>query len=274
MQHPFITTAIRAARRAGQIITRNYHHLDRLTITAKGHADFVSEVDRQAESEIIEIIRDTYPDHAIFAEESGKSSGNEFEWIIDPLDGTTNFLHGLPQFAVSIAVRTKGVLEHAVIFDPLKDELFTATRGQGALLNDHRIRVSGVDRMDYALLGTGFPYKDTRNLALWTACFQDLMPLVSGIRRPGSAALDLAYVAAGRLDGFWEFDLNAWDIAGGCLLIQEAGGMVSEVDGGRAFLESGDILTGNPAIYRIMLRRLAPLVHKHASGEHATAGQG
>lgn len=272
MQHPFMNTAIKAARRAGQVISRHFQQLERLTITAKGHADFVSEVDRQAEEEIIYIIRDAYPDHAIFAEESGKSSGNEFEWIIDPLDGTTNFLHGLPQFAVSIAVREKGVLEHAVVFDPIKDELFIASRGQGAQLNDRRIRVSNIDRMDYALLGTGFPYKDTRNLALWTECFQKLMPEVSGIRRPGSAALDLAYVAAGRMDGFWEFDLNAWDIAGGCLLIQEAGGLVSEVDGGRSFLESGDILTGNPAIYRVMLRQLAPLVHKYSVDEEKTAG--
>ena len=272
MQHPLVNTAVKAARRAGQVISRHYQQLDRLTVKAKGHADFVSEVDRQAEEEIIYMIKDAYPDHAIFAEESGKSSGNEFEWIIDPLDGTTNFLHGLPQFAVSIAVREKGVLEHAVIYDPIKDELFTASRGQGAQLNDHRIRVSNTDSMAYALLGTGFPYKDTRNLALWTDCFHKLMPSVSGVRRAGSAALDLAYVAAGRLDGFWEFDLNAWDIAAGCLLIQEAGGMVSEVDGGRAFLESGDVLAGNSAVYRVMLRHLAHIVHKYAAMEEKTAG--
>ena len=261
--NPFLNTAIKAARLAGRVISYNAEQLDRLTVTAKGHADFVSEVDHQAELEIIHAIKEAYPEHAIYAEESGKSEGNEFEWIIDPLDGTTNFLHGIPQYAVSIAMREKGVLKVAVVFDPIKDELFTAVKGEGALLNDRRIRVSGTNDMGYTLLATGFPYKDMKNLDLWTDCFRALLPETSGVRRAGSAALDLAWVAAGRYDGFWEFGLNAWDIAAGVLLIQEAGGMVSEVDGGRDQLISGDIMAANPAIYRKMLRKLTPIVQKH-----------
>jgi myo-inositol-1(or 4)-monophosphatase len=261
--NPFLNIAIKAARQAGRVISYNAERLDRLTITAKGHADFVSEVDQQAEQEIIHAIREIYPDHAIYAEESGKSAGNDFEWVIDPLDGTTNYLHGIPQYAVSIALREKGVLKVAVIFDPIKDELFTAVKGEGALLNDRRIRVSKTDNMSYALLATGFPYKDTKNLDLWIDCFRSVMPDTSGIRRAGSAALDLAWVAAGRYDGFWEFDLNTWDIAAGVLLIQEAGGMVSEVDGGRDHMLSGDIMAANSTIYRKMLRKFSPIIQKY-----------
>ena len=261
--NPFLNTAVKAARLAGRVITLNAEKLDRLTVTAKGHADFVSEVDKQAEQEIIYAIREIYPDHAIYAEESGRTAGNDFEWIIDPLDGTTNFLHGIPQYAVSIALREKGVLKVAVIFDPVKDELFTAVKGEGALLNDRRIRVSKTEHMAYSLLATGFPYKDMRNLNLWSECFQSLLPETSGVRRAGSAALDLAWVAAGRYDGFWEFELNAWDIAAGVLLVQEAGGMVSEVDGGRDHIQSGNIMAANSAIYRKMLRKLSPIVQKY-----------
>jgi len=261
--NPFLNTAVKAARLAGRVITLNAEKLDRLTVTAKGHADFVSEVDKQAEQEIIYAIRENYPDHAIYAEESGRTAGNDFEWIIDPLDGTTNFLHGIPQYAVSIALREKGVLKVAVIFDPVKDELFTAVKGEGALLNDRRIRVSKTEHMAYSLLATGFPYKDMRNLNLWSECFQSLLPETSGVRRAGSAALDLAWVAAGRYDGFWEFELNAWDIAAGVLLVQEAGGMVSEVDGGRDHMQSGNIMAANSAIYRKMLRKLSPIVQKY-----------
>lgn len=261
--NPFLNTAVKAARLAGRVITLNAEKLDRLTVTAKGHADFVSEVDKQAEEEIIYAIRENYPDHAIYAEESGRTTGNDFEWIIDPLDGTTNFLHGIPQYAVSIALREKGVLKVAVVFDPVKDELFTAVKGEGALLNDRRIRVSKTEHMAYSLLATGFPYKDMKNLNLWSDCFQSLLPETSGVRRAGSAALDLAWVAAGRYDGFWEFELNAWDIAAGVLLVQEAGGMVSEVDGGRDHMQSGNIMAANSAIYRKMLRKLSPIVQKY-----------
>jgi myo-inositol-1(or 4)-monophosphatase len=262
--NPLVNTAVKAARTAGRIITRNAGQLERLSVEVKGHADFVSDVDNQAEAAIIETIHDSYPSHAIYAEESGRSGNDEYEWVIDPLDGTTNYLHGVPQFAVSIAIRHKGTLLGAVVLDPMKDELFTAVRGEGALLNDHRIRVSRLDNIQHALLATGFPYKDTSNLDLWSESFRALMPDVSGVRRAGSAALDLAWVAAGRYDGFWEFGLNAWDIAAGMLLVQEAGGMVSEIDGGRNALDSGDILAANPFLYRHMLRKLSPLVHKHA----------
>ncbi len=262
--NPFLNTAVKAARLAGRVITYNAEKLDRLNIKVKGHADFVSEVDHQAEMEIINTIKETYPDHAIYAEESGLTEGNDFEWIIDPLDGTTNFLHGIPQYAVSIAMREKGVLKVAVVFDPVKDELFTAVKGEGALLNDHRIRVSKTDNMSFTLLATGFPYKDMKNLDLWSDCFRSVLPETSGVRRAGSAALDLAWVAAGRYDGFWEFDLNTWDIAAGVLLVQEAGGMVSEVDGGRDHMLSGDIMAANSTIYRKMLRKFSPIVQKYS----------
>lgn len=261
--NPFLNTAIKAARLAGRVITYNAEKLDRLNITVKGHADFVSEVDHQAEMDIINTIKEAYPEHAIYAEESGRTAGNDFEWIIDPLDGTTNFLHGIPQYGVSIAMREKGVLKVAVIYDPVRDELFTAVKGEGALLNDRRIRVSKTDNMGYALLATGFPYKDMKNLDLWSDCFRAVLPETSGVRRAGSAALDLAWVAAGRYDGFWEFDLNAWDIAAGVLLVQEAGGMVSEVDGGRDHMLSGDIMVANSTIYRKMLRKFSPIVQKY-----------
>ena len=254
--HPMLNTAVKAARRAGNIILRHVNQIDRLTIESKGRNDFVSEVDRQAESEIIHIIRHAYPDHAIFAEESGKQDGNEYQWIIDPLDGTTNFLHNLPQFAVSIALQHNNKLEQAVIFDPMRDELFTASRGCGAQLNDRRIRVSAVSVLESALLGTGFPYKSMDHLDVWINIFRTLLPLTSGVRRAGSAALDLAYVASGRLDGFWEIGLSPWDMAAGCLLIQEAGGLVSDFAGGQEFLRSGNIIGGNPKIYPEILPRL------------------
>lgn len=244
-----LNTAIKAARRAGNIILRYSDQLDRLTIESKGYNDFVSEVDRSAEFEIIDIIRKAYPGHAILAEESGEQSGDDYQWVIDPLDGTTNFLHGYPQYAVSIALLDKGKLAQAVIFDPLRDELFIASRGAGAQLNDRRIRVSPVNKMENALLGTGFPFKEFDYLDTWINCFRDLLPMSSGVRRAGSAALDLAHVASGRLDGFWEIGLNRWDIAAGCLLIEEAGGLVSDFDNGQNFLESGNIIAGNSKLH-------------------------
>ncbi|MFV1996910.1 MAG: inositol monophosphatase family protein [Acidiferrobacterales bacterium] len=247
--HPMLNTAIKAARRAGNIILRYSDQLDRLTIESKGYNDFVSEVDRSAEFEIIDIIRKAYPGHAILAEESGEQSGDDYQWVIDPLDGTTNFLHGYPQYAVSIALLDKGKLAQAVIFDPLRDELFIASRGAGAQLNDRRIRVSPVNKMENALLGTGFPFKEFDYLDTWINCFRDLLPMSSGVRRAGSAALDLAHVASGRLDGFWEIGLNRWDIAAGCLLIEEAGGLVSDFDNGQNFLESGNIIAGNSKLH-------------------------
>lgn len=247
--HPMLNTAIKAARRAGNVILRYSDQLDRLTIESKGRNDFVSEVDRSAEGEIIDIIRKAYPSHAILAEESGEQSGDDYQWVIDPLDGTTNFLHGYPQYAVSIALLENGKLVQAVIFDPLRDELFTASRGAGAQLNDRRIRVSPVSKMEYALLGTGFPFKEFDYLETWISCFRDLLPMSSGVRRAGSAALDLAHVACGRLDGFWEIGLNRWDIAAGCLLIEESGGLVSDFNNGQDFLESGNVIAGNSKLH-------------------------
>ncbi len=256
--HPMLHTAVKAARRAGTVIMRQLDWLEQLTVESKGRRDYVTEVDRQAEAEIIRVLRTAYPGHAILAEESGPQSGDDYLWIIDPLDGTTNYLHGYPQFAVSIALSHKGRLEQAVVFDPHRNELFTATRGQGAQLNDRRMRVSRVHDLELALLGTGFPFRSTENLEVWINTLRPLLTASSGIRRAGSAALDLAHVACGRFDGFWEFGLSPWDMAAGALLIQEAGGMVSDLAGGGAYLESGNIIAGNPKIYDEMLRHIRP----------------
>jgi myo-inositol-1(or 4)-monophosphatase len=255
--HPHLNTAIRAARRAATVIMRHADRLDRLSVETKGRNDFVSEVDRLAEEEIIRCIRSAYPAHAILAEESGASGtpdAQTHQWLIDPLDGTTNYLHGFPHYAVSIAVRRGNQLEQAVVFDPVRNELFTASRGRGAQLNDRRIRVSGVSHLGDALLATGFPFRELDRLEVWLATFRALLPRTTGIRRAGSAALDLAYVAAGRFEGFWEFGLNPWDMAAGALLIEEAGGMVGDMRGGRDYLETGDILTANPDLYADVLR--------------------
>ncbi|OGI44325.1 MAG: inositol monophosphatase [Candidatus Muproteobacteria bacterium RIFCSPHIGHO2_01_FULL_65_16] len=254
--HPMLNTAIKAARRAGGVIMRHLDRLERLTVETKGRNDFVSEVDRQAEAEIIHILRTAYPDHAILAEETGAQPGDHYQWVIDPLDGTTNFLHGYPQFGVSIALRHKGRLEQAVVFDPHKNELFTAGRGQGAHLNDRRIRVSKITELELALLGTGFPFRSNEYLEIWINTLRELLTRTSGIRRAGSASLDLAHVACGRFDGFWEFGLSPWDMAAGCLLIQEAGGMVSDFAGGQNYLESGNIVAGAPKIFDAMLRHI------------------
>ncbi|HEX9627905.1 MAG TPA: inositol monophosphatase family protein [Acidiferrobacterales bacterium] len=255
--HPMLNTAVKAARRAGKVIIRHADQLDRLSVETKGRNDFVSEVDRLAEGEIIGVLRSAYPDHAILAEESGAQSGNEYQWIIDPLDGTTNYLHGYPQYAVSVALYHQGKPYQAVVFDPLRNELFTASRGAGAQLNDRRMRVSGVTRLEQALLGTGFPFKSMDHLDEWIETFRVLLPRSSGVRRAGSAALDLAHVACGRLDGFWEFGLMPWDMAAGCLLIQEAGGMVSDFAGGPDWLATGHVVGGTPKIHQELLRVIA-----------------
>ena len=224
-----VNIAVRAARAAGGIIVRNMDRLDRLKIVAKRDNDFVSNVDRMSEEIIISTIRDAYPAHGILAEESGKQTQeSEFQWIIDPLDGTTNYLHGFPQFAVSIALKHKNRLEVGVIYDPVSQELFTASRGNGATLNDKKIRVSAQKGLTNALLGTGFPYHDHSYLDTYLETMKALMQKTAGIRRPGSAALDLAWLAAGRIDGFWEFNLKPWDIAAGAIIIREAGGIVSD----------------------------------------------
>jgi myo-inositol-1(or 4)-monophosphatase len=253
--HPFLTIAVRAARAAGNIITRGLNRLDTLKIDTKKDRDFVSEIDRQAEQEIIKIIRRAYPDHAILAEESGQSAGSaNYEWIIDPLDGTTNFLHGFPQFAVSIGVRLKEQLEIGVVYDPILQELYTAARGSGAVLNDKRIRVSQRTQLDSALIGTGLPFLDHHDFDAYLKVLKAMMQKTAGVRRAGAASLDLAYVAAGRLDGFWENGLKPWDMAAGILLIQEAGGLVSDPLGGGTFMQSGNVVCGNPKIQPLMLK--------------------
>ncbi len=259
--HPLLNIAINAARRAGDIITRHVGRIDRLTIKAKEHNDFVSQVDRLAEEEIIYTLRKAHPDHAILAEESGTQGNNdEFLWIIDPLDGTTNFLHGFPVFCVSIALRHRGRLEHAVIYDPMRQELFTASRGEGAQVDGKRMRVTALKTFDGALIGTGFPFRQNHNISLYMKMFEAVVRKTAGVRRAGSAALDLAYVAAGRLDGFWEMGLKPWDMAAGVLVIQEAGGMTGHFDGRPGFPENGDILAGGENIYAALAEEFKPLL--------------
>jgi myo-inositol-1(or 4)-monophosphatase len=256
--HPMLGIAVKAARRAGALINRAARDVDLLAITRKRPNDFVTDVDRAAEQAIIEVLHRAYPDHAILAEESGTTAGNagrsEYTWIIDPLDGTTNFIHGFPQYAVSIALRHKDVLAQAVIYDPSKNELFTATRGRGAYLNERRIRVSRRAQLNEALIGTGFPFRDLHNLEEYLAVFRAITKCTAGIRRAGAAALDIAYVAAGRLDGFWEMGLSPWDMAAGALLVQEAGGLVGDFRGEPGYLESGRVVCGNPKVFVQLLR--------------------
>jgi myo-inositol-1(or 4)-monophosphatase len=258
--HALLNIAVRAARRAGEVIVRNLNRLESLTVTSKGRNDFVSEVDTQAEAEIIAIIRKHYPDHAILAEESGPSGDNDTLWIIDPLDGTTNFLHEFPVFAVSIACQQKGRLEHAVVYDPMRGELFTASRGGGAHLDNRRMRVSKQRTLEGSLISTGFPYRaNARYIDAYLAMLKVAMESTAGVRRPGAAALDLAYVAAGRVDAFWEIGLSPWDTAAGTLLIQEAGGRIGTLTGAE-FRQQGHVLAGTPKVYTALLEAFAPFV--------------
>ncbi len=257
--HPTVNIAKRAALNAGKIIIRHLERLDRLTITTKRRNDFVSEVDIQAEQEIIRTLRKIYPNHSIIAEESGaQGDSTDSQWIIDPLDGTTNYLHGFPHFAVSIAFRDKGRLQAGVVYDPIRQEMFTASRGAGAQLNDHRIRVRSIPSLEGALLGTGFPLRFPQHLEPYLAMFASLALKCREIRRAGAAALDLAYVAAGRLDGFWEIGLNEWDLAAGTLLIQEAGGLTGDFSGGHEFVKTGNVVAGSPKIFKAMLQEIQP----------------
>ena len=274
-----LNTAVKAARRAGSIINRASLDLERVKVSRKQHNDFVTETDQAAERAIIDVLLTAYPDHRILAEESGRSSTEkahgggtnsgpddqaEHLWIIDPLDGTTNFIHGFPHYCISIALSQKGVITQGVLYDPNRNDLFVATKGRGAYVNDRRIRVSKRHRMNEALLGTGFPFKNLETLDRYLAMFRLMTGQSAGIRRPGAAALDLAYVACGRLDGFFEIGLAPWDLAAGTLLVTEAGGLVGDFQGDADFLYTGDVLAGTPKIFGQLVGTLGPMFPKRS----------
>jgi myo-inositol-1(or 4)-monophosphatase len=264
--HPMLNIAVKAARRAGQIINRASLDLDLVQVAKKQHNDFVTEVDQASEAAIIDTLRTAYPDHAILAEESGQSGNeSEYEWIIDPLDGTTNFIHGFPYYCVSIALAHKGIITQAVVYDPTRNDLFTASRGRGAFLNDRRIRVGRRDRLADSLIGTGFPFREKDGIERYTDLFADMTRACAGLRRPGAAALDLANVAAGRMDGFFEQGLSPWDVAAGALLVTEAGGLVGNYTGDSDFLHVGEIVVGNPKVYAQMVPILSKYTHVKAA---------
>ena len=262
---PMLNIALRAARSASELIFRSIERLDSIKVDEKEAKDYVSEVDRAAEQKIVDALRKAYPNHSIQGEETGMHAGTgeegkDYLWIIDPLDGTTNFLRGIPHFAVSIACKYRGRLEHAVVLDPVRQEEFTASRGRGAQLNGRRLRVSSRTSLEGALLGTGFPFRDGQmaDMDNYLGMFRALTGQTAGIRRAGSASLDLAYVAAGRFDAFWESGLSEWDMAAGVLLIQEAGGLVSDFNGGHDFLEKGHIVAGNIKCFKAVLTAIQP----------------
>lgn len=259
MREPIINIATDAARSAGNLIIRAMSRMDKVKISEKGPNDFVTETDQRVEREIISIIHKAYPSHAILGEESGEIAGDDYTWIIDPIDGTRNFIHGFPHFAVSIAFAYKNKIEHGVIYDPVRQDLFVATRGKGAFLNDRRIRVSTCKTINESLLGTGFAYRhtDAEDPAPMNI-MQTIMPISGDIRRAGAATLDLAYVACGRLDGFWEMGLKLWDIAAGILLVKEAGGMVCDLHGGEDYLKTGNVVAANPVLMRQLIKTMKP----------------
>jgi myo-inositol-1(or 4)-monophosphatase len=273
-----LNTAIKAARAAGSIINRAALDLEVLKIGTKGPNDYVSEVDRAAENAIIEILLEAYPGHAILAEESGREHGakhSEYTWIIDPLDGTTNFLHGFPVYAVSIGLAFRGKVEQAVVYDPTRNDLFFASKGRGAFLNDRRLRVSKRTRITDALIGTGFPFRKGDNFKRYVKMFEEVMQHCAGLRRPGAAALDLCYVAAGYYDGFFETGLNPWDVAAGSLIITEAGGLIGNFTGEADYLYQREVVAGNPKVYGQLVQILTPYTRvieaPHAAPAAATA---
>lgn len=257
MNNPLLNIAIQATRNAAKIITRAMDRLDTLSIDEKSRNDYVTQIDRLSEQEIIYTIQKAYPSHSILAEESGvTAASSEYRWIIDPLDGTLNYIHGFPHFAISIGLQYRGELEIAVVYDPILQELFTAKRGGGAQMNDRRIRVSPCKKLNKALIGTGFPCTHPELFNPYLKTFENILPEVSEIRRAGSAALDLAYVACGRLDGYWEMGLSPWDIAGGILLVTESGGFVGDFSGNSGYLENGHCVAGNSKIYNALLEKI------------------
>jgi myo-inositol-1(or 4)-monophosphatase len=272
--HPMLNIAVRAARAAGAIINRAALDLDVLKVATKGTNDFVTEVDRAAEEAIIATLLEAYPGHGILAEESGRERGarhSDYLWIIDPLDGTTNFIHGLPVYAVSIALSFRGKIEQAVVYDPSRNDLFLASKGRGAFLNDRRLRVSKRTRMADALVGTGFPFRKGDNFKRYLKMFEEVMQHCAGVRRPGAAALDLCYVAAGWYDGFFETGLQPWDVAAGSLIVTEAGGLVGNFTGEADYLHQRELVAGNPRIYGQLVQTLAPysrvIKEREAEGE-------
>jgi len=286
--HPMLNIAVKAARAAGAIINRASLDVERLTVTAKSHNDFVTEVDQAAEHAIISTLLEAYPGHGILAEESGREHGakdSDYVWIIDPLDGTTNFIHGFPVYAVSIALSYRGQIQQAVVYDPTRNDLFYASKGRGAFLNDRRLRVSKRTRMLEALIGTGFPFRKGDNFQQYLKMFEEVMAACAGVRRPGAASLDLCYVAAGYYDGFFETGLSPWDVAAGSLIITEAGGLIGNFTGEADFLDRREVLAGTPRIYGQLVKMLeryssvpeqlaAEAAERMADASGATGGAG
>jgi myo-inositol-1(or 4)-monophosphatase len=271
--HPMLNTAIKAARAAGSIINQASRDLDLIKVNTKGPNDFVTEVDQMAERAVIDTLLAAYPGHGILAEESGRAKGakdSEYLWIIDPLDGTTNFIHGLPMYCVSIALEYRGQVQQAVVYDPTRNDLYYASKGRGAFLNDKRLRVSKRIRMADALIGTGFPFRRGDSFKRYMQMLELVMQSCAGVRRPGSAALDLCFLAAGYYDGFFETGLSPWDVAAGALIVTEAGGLVGNFTGEADFLHQREVVAGNPKIYAQLVTTLAPFTHViKGDGAHA-----
>ena len=274
--HPMLNVAVKAARAAGAIINRAALDVEAVRVSQKQVNDFVTEVDHASEATIIEALLTAYPHHSIWAEESGRTQGaknSDFVWIIDPLDGTTNFIHGFPVYCISIALAVKGKIEQAVIYDPSRNDLFTATKGRGAYMNDRRMRVSKRIDLRQCLISTGFPFRPGDNFNHYLRMMAEVMQRTAGLRRPGAAALDLAYVAAGFTDGFFETGLSPWDVAAGSLLVTEAGGLIGNFSGDADFLEQRECVAGNPKVYGQLVAILGKYSKFASAGEKAALRQ-
>lgn len=258
MSHPFVNTAIEAAHKAGDLIMKYRDRVDSIPVESKGRGDYASEIDKACESLIQTELKRRYPDHAIVGEELGKSGDGDHVWFIDPIDGTSNYLHGIPHFAISIALSIRGRVEHGVIYDPVRDELFAASRGHGTTLNNRRVRVSGRGSLNGAILGAAFPFRQRRLMPAYMDMFNTLFDQVDDVRRAGAASLDLAYVACGRLDGYWELALKPWDVAAGALMVLEAGGVVMDIAGGENWLQSGHIIAAPFKLITPMRKAIEP----------------